>query len=219
MDLDFSQIVPSIPYMLMGIFPTMFIVIFSLMIGITLGVLLSLCKISRNKALEMLADAYTSVFRGTPLVLQLMLIYYGIPQVLGIETSAFASSIVAFGLNSAAYISEIIKAGILSIDKGQLEASKALGMPYPLMMKKIILPQAVKNILPALMNEVVSLTKESAIVTVIGVNDLMRRAYIVGGATYAYLEPLIFVGCIYFLIVLVLTQIGKKVERKMNASA
>jgi len=216
MNLDFSQIVPSMPYILKGIGVTIQIVLASAILGFVLGVILSLCKISRNKPLQWFADAYTSVFRGTPLVLQLLLIYFGLPQLLGFDIAPFPAAIAAFGLNSAAYISEIIRAGILAVDKGQREAALALGIPYRRMMGQIILPQALKNILPALMNEFITLTKESAIVTVIGALDIMRRAYIVGGEKFAYLEPLIFAGLIYYVMVMGLTLLGKAVERRMR---
>jgi arginine/lysine/histidine transport system permease protein len=170
------------------------------------------------KVLTWLADAYTSVFRGTPLVLQLLIIYFGLPQIIGFEIDAYPAAVLAFGLNSAAYISEIIRAGILAVDKGQREASLALGIPYKRMMKDIILPQAMKNILPALMNEFITLTKESAVVTVIGAMDIMRRAYIVGGQTYRYFEPLILAGLIYYIMVIGLTLLGKAVERRMRKS-
>ncbi len=165
-----------------------------------------------------LADAYTSIFRGTPLVLQLLIIYFGLPQVLGITIDPYPAAVAAFSLNSAAYISEIIRAGINAIDKGQTEASMALGVPYSKMMKDIILPQAFKNILPALMNEFITLTKESAIVTVIGVQDIMRRAYQVGADTYNYFAPLIFAGLIYYVLVMVLTLLGKGIEGRMKRS-
>ncbi|MDR7243631.1 MULTISPECIES: amino acid ABC transporter permease [Priestia] len=216
MNLDFSQIVPSMPYILKGIGVTVQIVLASAILGFVLGVILSLCKISRNKPLQWFADAYTSVFRGTPLVLQLLLIYFGLPQLLGFDIAPFPAAVAAFGLNSAAYISEIIRAGILAVDKGQREAALALGIPYRRMMGQIILPQALKNILPALMNEFITLTKESAIVTVIGALDIMRRAYIVGGEKFAYLEPLIFAGLIYYVMVMGLTLLGKAVERRMR---
>ncbi|MCL9636638.1 amino acid ABC transporter permease [Bacillus zanthoxyli] len=218
MNLDFSQIVPSMPYILKGIGVTIQIVLASAILGFVLGVILSLCKISRNKPLQWFADAYTSVFRGTPLVLQLLLIYFGLPQLLGFDIAPFPAAVAAFGLNSAAYISEIIRAGILAVDKGQREAALALGIPYRRMMGQIILPQALKNILPALMNEFITLTKESAIVTVIGALDIMRRAYIVGGEKFAYLEPLIFAGLIYYVMVMGLTLLGKAVERRMRKS-
>jgi His/Glu/Gln/Arg/opine family amino acid ABC transporter permease subunit len=216
MKLDFSQIVPSMPYILAGLKVTLQIVTVSALLGFTLGTLLALFKISRIKSLMWFAGAYTSVFRGTPLVLQLMIIYYGLPQLIGYDISPFLAAVLAFGLNSGAYMSEIIRAGIQAVDKGQTEAAMALGIPYPKMMVNIILPQALKNILPALMNEFITLTKESAVVTVIGATDLMRRAYIVGGETFSYFEPLLFVGLIYYILVILLTLLGKAVERRMR---
>jgi His/Glu/Gln/Arg/opine family amino acid ABC transporter permease subunit len=218
MDLDFSQIVPSIPYILAGIGVTLKIILAAAVLGFALGVLLALFKISSFKPLVWLADAYTSVFRGTPLVLQLLIIYFGLPQILGFDISSYWAAVFAFALNSAAYISEIIRAGILAVDRGQREASLALGIPYRRMMKDIILPQAMKNILPALMNEFISLTKESAVVTVIGALDIMRRSYIVGGQTYRYFEPLLIAGLIYYIMVMALTVLGKAVERRMRKS-
>lgn len=218
MNLDFTQIIPSIPYILGGIGVTIKIVITAAFLGFALGIILALFKIGRIKVLTWFADAYTSVFRGTPLVLQLLIIYFGLPQIIGFEIEAYPAAVCAFGLNSAAYISEVIRAGILAIDKGQSEASIALGIPYKKMMKDIILPQAMKNILPALMNEFITLTKESAVVTVIGAMDIMRRAYIVGGQTYRYFEPLLFVGLIYYIMIIGLTILGKMVERRMRKS-
>lgn len=218
MNLDFNQIVPYIPFILEGIWVTLKFVIVSIIFGFIFGTILALFKISRNKLLVFIGDAYTSIFRGTPLILQLMIIYFAIPQLTGYDISPFLSAILAFGLNSAAYISEIIRAGIQAVDKGQVEAAQALGVPYRLMMKDLIFPQALKNILPALMNEFITLTKESAIVSTIGYLDLMRRAQVVGADTYRNFEPLIFVGLIYWLLVMGLTLIGKRVERRMKYS-
>ncbi|QGQ47143.1 amino acid ABC transporter permease [Metabacillus sediminilitoris] len=218
MDINFSSIVPSLPFILQGIWVTLQIVAISLLIGFAWGIVLALLKISRIKPLMFLADAYTSIFRGTPLVLQLLIIYFGLPQLLGFPIEPYPAAVAAFSLNSAAYISEIIRAGINAIDKGQTEAAMALGVPYTKMMKDIILPQAFKNILPALMNEFITLTKESAIVTVIGVQDIMRRAYQVGADTYNYFAPLIFAGIIYYILVMLLTLLGKGVERRMKRS-
>ncbi|MGG7621633.1 amino acid ABC transporter permease [Bacillus coreaensis] len=218
MDLDFTQIGPSIPYILEGLRITIQIVLAAALLGFTLGIILTLFKISKYRLLRWFADGYTSVFRGTPMVLQLLIIYYGLPQIIGFEITAFPAAVIAFGMNSAAYISEIIRAGILAVDKGQSEASLALGIPYRPMMKDIILPQAMKNILPALMNEFITLTKESAVVTVIGAMDVMRRAYIVGGQTYRYFEPLLIAGIIYYILVMVLTILGKAIERRMRKS-
>lgn len=218
MNLDFSQIVPYIPFMLKGIWTTIQFVFVAIILGFLLGTLLSLFKIGTNKPLRMFADAYTSIFRGTPLILQLMIIYYSIPQLTGYDINPFMSAVLAFGLNSSAYISEIIRAGIQAVDKGQMEAAQALGVPYRAMMKDIILPQALKNILPALMNEFITLTKESAIVSTIGYLDLMRRAQVVGSDLFRNFEPLLFVGVIYWCMVMGLTVIGRMFERRLRQS-
>ncbi|MGE6672074.1 amino acid ABC transporter permease [Bacillus altitudinis] len=216
--MDFKDVIPQMPFILEGLKVTLSIVVVSLFLGFILGILLTLCKISVFKPLIWLADFYTSIFRGTPLVLQLLIIYFGLPQLLGFQIDQYWAAVAAFSLNSAAYVSEIIRAGINAIDKGQKEAAVALGIPYAKMMKDLLLPQAFKNISPALVNEMITLTKESAIVTVIGLGDVMRRAYQAGAVTYNYLEPLIFAGLIYYVIVLILTFVGKSVERKLKSN-
>ena len=218
MNFDFSSVLPSLPFILEGIKVTLKIVSLAAILGFILGIILSLFKISTIKPLGWLADIYTSIFRGTPLVLQLMIIYFGSPQLLGYQIDGYVAAIISFGLNSAAYISEIIRAGILAVDKGQGEAALALGVPYRSMMLNIILPQALKNILPALMNEFITLTKESAIVTTIGVMDIMRRAYQVGADKFLFLEPLLLAGLIYYIMVITLTFLGKVVEWRMRRS-
>ncbi|MFB5282083.1 MULTISPECIES: amino acid ABC transporter permease [Peribacillus] len=218
LNLDFERIIPSIPYILEGIPTTLQVVSVAAVIGFILGIVLSILKISKIKPLNWFADFYTSIFRGTPLVLQLMLIYFGSPQILGIQIEAYEAAFLAFGLNSAAYISEIIRGGIQAVDKGQREAALALGVPESQMMLNIILPQAIKNILPALMNELISLTKESAVVTIIGLADIMRRAYIVGGETYKFFEPILVAGLVYYVMVMILTLLGKLLERRMRRS-
>ncbi|MGG4475322.1 amino acid ABC transporter permease [Bacillus altitudinis] len=218
MMMDFKDVIPQMPFILEGLKVTLSIVVVSLFLGFILGILLTLCKISVFKPLIWLADFYTSIFRGTPLVLQLLIIYFGLPQLLGFQIDQYWAAVAAFSLNSAAYVSEIIRAGINAIDNGQKEAAVALGIPYAKMMKDLLLPQAFKNISPALVNETITLTKESAIVTVIGLGDVMRRAYQAGAVTYNYLEPLIFAGLIYYVIVLILTFVGKSVERKLKSN-
>jgi len=218
MNFDFTSVLPSLPYILRGVIVTLQIVAVAALLGFVLGIILSLFKISKFKPLVWLADAYTSIFRGTPLVLQLMIIHFGSPQIFGYQIEPYVSAVLAFGLNSAAYISEIIRAGIMAVDKGQSEAAMALGVPYGKMMLNIILPQALKNILPALMNEFITLTKESAIVTTIGVMDIMRRAYQVGAEKFRFIEPLLLAGLIYYLMVITLTLLGKVLERRMRRS-
>jgi len=215
---EFNRIIPFLPYILEGVVVTLQIVMMSIVVGLTLGIVLTLLKISKVKPLVVIASFYTSIFRGTPLILQLTLLYFGLVQLIGIDLGEFWSAVLALGLNSAAYISEIIRAGILAVDKGQTEASMALGIPYRNMMQKIILPQALKNILPALINEFTALTKESAIVTVIGTVDIMRRAMIVGQQSFLYFEALIVAGVIYYMIVTAISLIGNLIERRLTVS-
>lgn len=218
MHLQFNQIVPYIPFILQGILVTLQFTILSTIIGFILGIVLSLIKISNIKPLKWLGVFYTSIFRGTPLILQIALIYYATPQLTGYNIPALQAGVIAFALNSAAYISETIRGGILAVDKGQREAALSLGVPYRQMMKDIILPQAVKNILPALANESIALLKESALVSTIGVTDLLRRASIVGAKTFLYFEPLLIVGVIYYGMVLLLTFGARVLERRLRRS-
>ncbi|MEG3901805.1 ABC transporter substrate-binding protein/permease [Microcoleus sp. B4-C5] len=217
--LDFGKILPSLPYILSGIWVTLTFTLLSAFLGFIWGIVLSLFKISSIKPLFWFATAYTSIFRGTPLILQLTLVYFATPQLTGYNISALQAGVITFFLNSGAYISETIRAGIQAVDKGQKEAAESLGVPYKLMMGDIILPQALKNILPALVNESIALLKDSALVSVIGVEDLLRRATIVGAEKYIYFEPLIFVGAIYYLMVLSLTWGANVLERRLQSSS
>lgn len=218
MKLDFVSIAPSIPYILKGIWVTLQFTLISTIFGFILGTLLSLIKISKYKILKALAVAYTSIFRGTPLILQLSIIYFATPQLFAYKITALEAGVIAFSLNSAAYISETIRAGIMAVDRGQQEAAISLGIPYKLMMKDIILPQALKNILPALVNESIALLKESALVSTIGAADLLRRGMIVTADKFLYFEPLIIVGIIYYVMVMSLTYLARRLERRLRRS-
>lgn len=218
MNLDFSKIVPSIPFIMQGLTVTLTVTFVSALIGFAWGTVLSILKISNIKPLKWFGDFYTSVFRGTPLILQLALIYYATPQLTGYAISAFQASVIAFSLNSAAYSSETIRGGILAVDKGQREAAMTLGVTYPLMMWDIILPQAFKNILPALVNESIALLKDSSLVSTVGALDIMRRGTIVSGEKFIFFEPFLFVGLIYYVMVMGLTWFAQRFERRMRLS-
>lgn len=218
LNLDFGILKAYVPFMLKGVYVTLLFTLVSALFGFIWGTILSLFKLSGIKPLEWFATAYTSVFRGTPLLLQLILIYYSTPQLFHYNISALMAAGLAFGLNSAAYLSETIRGGIMAVDKGQREAAMALGISYPVMMFYIILPQAVKSILPALVNECVALLKESSLVSVIGVQDIMRRASVVQATEFHALEPLLFAGAIYYVLVLVLTSLARLLERRLRRS-
>ncbi|HEY9778798.1 MAG TPA: ABC transporter substrate-binding protein/permease [Leptolyngbyaceae cyanobacterium] len=215
----FNKIAPSIPFIIQGILVTLKFTAISAFFGFIWGTILSLFKISIFKPLVWFANAYTSIFRGTPLLLQIALVYYATPQLTGYDIPALLAGVITFTLNSGAYISETIRGGILAVDKGQREAALSLGVPYQPMMKDIILPQAIKNILPALVNESIALLKDSALVSTIGVADLLRRAQIVGAEKFIYFEPLIFAGVVYYLLVMSLTWGGYALERRLQRSS
>jgi His/Glu/Gln/Arg/opine family amino acid ABC transporter permease subunit len=218
MHLDFERIWPSLPYILEGVPVTLTYTGASLCLGFLWGAVLAFCKVSHISPLRWFATFYTSIFRGTPLLLQLFLIYFASPQFIGYSMSVWEAGILTFTLNSGAYISEHIRGGINSVDKGQMEAALSLGLSYPLIMKDIILPQAIRNILPSLVNEAVDLLKESALISTIGGADLMRRAKIVGDSTYIFFEPLIIAGAIYYILVMLLASGAKLLEKKLKTS-
>src|SRR5476649_866738 len=155
MSLHFDAILPSLPFILAGVGVTLKFTVTSLACGLPLGCLLAIAKISHRPVIKAAAQVYTSIFRGTPLLVQLGIFYFATPQLTGYAISAFEAGVLTFSLNSAAYSSEIIRAGIQSIDLGQWEAAKVLGLSHHQTLLTIILPQAVRNILPALVNELV----------------------------------------------------------------
>ena len=183
-----------------------------------LGVILSLMKLSNNKLARAFSSAYIEIIRGTPLLVQIYLIYYGLPMILPMDLGRMTLGTIAVLLNSAAYIAEIIRAGIQSIDKGQSEASRSLGMSKSMTMRYVIIPQAVKNILPALGNEFITLVKESAVLSVIGIHDLMYNADTLRGITYRPFIPLIYAAIIYFIITFILSKLLRIFERRLEAS-
>nr|WP_128895923.1 amino acid ABC transporter permease [Longirhabdus pacifica] len=216
--MNFEKIYEYTEFLLAGTKVTLSYTGYSMLFGFTLGVLLAFLKIQKYKPLQWLAFMYTSIFRGTPLLLQLSLIYFATPQLLDYDITAFQAGIIAFSLNSAAYISETIRGGINAVDKGQAEAALSLGVPYRSMMMQIILPQAFKNTLPALVNESINLLKDTSLLSVIGAMDLMRRAQVVGAKEYIYFEPLLFIGVVYYVLVMALTLLSNILERRLRRS-
>ena len=216
--IDFSRILPDIPFILQGIPLTLLFTFLSVFFGLIWGTILSLFKIAGIKPLTIFANAYTSIFRGTPLLLQLALVYYATPQLTGYDISALQAGVLTFTLNSGAYMSETIRGGIQAVDKGQSEAAMSMGVSYWLMMWDVILPQGLKNILPALVNETIGLLKDSALVSTVGVVEVLRSAQIVGANKYIYFEPLLFAGLIYYVLVMGLTVGASTLETRLRRS-
>lgn len=205
-------------YYIKGAEITIVLAFFAVLFGTILGLSLTLLRRSKIKPISFVATAYVEFVRGTPLLVQIYIIYIGLPKLIGIDLPDMTVAAVALALNSGAYISEIIRAGIDAVDKGQMEAARSLGMSQRLAMFQIIIPQAFKNILPALGNEFISIIKESSIVSVIGVAELMYNAGIVRGNTALGLEPIVIAAVIYFILTFTLTRGLGYVERRMKAS-
>lgn len=206
-------------YIVTGLGNTIFITIFAIIIGVVLGSLIAIVRTihdqnNKLKILNFICKLYLTVIRGTPAMIQLLIIYYVIFASVNVDKILVA--IVAFGLNSAAYVAEVIRSGINSIDKGQFEAGRSLGLTYKQTMLSIILPQAFKNILPALCNECISLLKETAISGYIGLTDLTKAGDIIRSQTFEAFIPLIAVALIYLVIVMLLTAGVNKLERKLK---
>lgn len=203
-------------YYITGIKITLALSFLSLAIGTTLGAMLSLLKLSRMRILRFISTVYIELVRGTPMMVQIALVYFGSYVLMGVNMDGFLAALIAVSLNSAAYVAEIIRSGIQSIDKGQTEASRSLGLSSSQTMRHIILPQAIKNILPALGNEFVTLIKETAVASTIGVAELMYAAKIVQGGSYQPFNPLIIVAVIYFVFTFTLSQLIGMLERRLT---
>jgi arginine/lysine/histidine transport system permease protein len=207
----------EIEFILGGLWVSLKFTAFSIVGGFFVGTLLTFLRFSQSRILEFLSAAYVSVFRGVPLIVQLCLIYFGTTLVFGWRLSTFAAGVMVFSLNSGAYVAEIFRAGIQSVPKGQYEAAMSLGIPYGRRMKDIILPQAIRNILPSLVNEFINLFKESAIVSIIGEADLMRRSQMVAAHKFTYFEPFIVAGLCYYVVVLIFSYVGRAIEYKFRS--
>lgn len=206
-------------FFLEGLKNTLIIAFFAVILGCIIGIFIALirnyCDYSKKfKFLNFLAKSYVNIIRGTPSILQLMIIYYVIFA--SVDINIVLVGILAFGINSGAYVAEVIRAGINSIDKGQIEAGASIGFKYYQIMRYIILPQAIKNILPALGNEFITLVKETSVGAYIGIVELTKASDIIASRTYDYFFPLIIVAVIYFILTLVLSKLVSLMERKLN---
>ena len=203
---------------LSGLVGTLWISAVTVVLGTLLGMLVAFVRMRKSRALNLLADAYIEVLRGTPILLQLYFFWIGLPKIMPFELSDTACIVTALVINSSAYISEIIRAGINAVDKGQWEAAKSLGLSSKNMMTRVIMPQAVKNILPALCNEFISTVKGTSLASVFFVGELMTSFKSVQSATFLALQSLTIVGIIYFILNFVLSKLLKLLERRLMLS-
>lgn len=203
---------------LSGLGYTLLLALITVVFGVILGSLIALMRMSRFAPLHFIATAFIEIIRGTPLLLQLYVFYFLIPQILPFEINEFASVAMALVINSTAYVAEIIRAGILAVDRGQTEAARSLGMNGRQAMMRIVMPQAIKNILPALCNEFVAVVKETSLASTFFVGDLMTVFRRINASIFLTLEPLIVVGIIYFVVTFTMSKAIGVLERRLKYS-
>ena len=217
-------------YFVKGLGTTLTVTIFALIIGVIIGVLVAIIRSAHDqqpekkkglplKILNGICKVYLTVIRGTPMMVQLLIMWFVVwASARSTDSNMMKCAILAFGINSGAYVAEIFRSGIMSIDKGQMEAGRSVGLTYATTMRYIIIPQAFKNVLPALGNELITLVKETSVVTVIGLRDLTKGALIIQSKTYQALIPYFAIAAIYLVIVMFLTWIMGKMERRLRQS-
>lgn len=208
-------------FLLQGALISFGIAAIALCIGICFGIMGAAAKISKNPILRFIGNIYVEIIRGTPMLLQITILYTALPLIYTVVTgnifrpNLYIVGIVAMSINSGAYTTELIRSGIMGIDKGQWEASEAIGLSYRQTLKLVILPQAFKRIVPPLVSEFVTLIKDSSLISVIGAVELMKSAQILGGRYYDMMSPLLIVASFYLIMTLSISFVAKKIERKL----
>ena len=215
---NFSTLLQYKSMFIQGIINTLLLSIIGVFFGIIIGMVLSLLRLSKYKILRGISLTYLEFFRCTPLMIQVFFMFFATPELLKINLSPFYAGAIALSLNSGAYVSEIIRSGINSIDKGQMEASRSLGLGYGKTMRYVIIPQAIKNILPTLGNEFIAIIKETSTLTVIGVAEVMYTTDRVKASTWVSTPPIIVAMVIYFVITFTLSKVIAIFERRMKVS-
>lgn len=213
--MDLSNLKSILPMLLQGCVLTLQLTVLSIVFGTIIGIIIAMMKLSDNKIISSIGNFYTWVFRGTPLLLQLFIFYYGFPAI-GVELTAFSAAVIGLSVNAGAYMAEIIRGGILAVDKGQFEASKALGFTYGQTMKQIILPQAFRVVIPPVGNQFISMIKDTSLVSSLTLAELLRNATDLGSSSGNPWPPYIVAAILYLLMTTVFTSIFGVVEKKLS---
>lgn len=206
----------SLPSLITGLLVTLKLTFFSLIIATILGLVFGLMSISKKKSLKAIAVVYVDLIRGTPLLVQAFFIYFGLPMVLGMRIDPMIAGVVALSLNAGAYMAEIFRGGIQSIDNGQMEAARSLGLPYSKAMIKVVIPQAVRRMIPSIINQFIISLKDTSILSIIGIRELTQSGEIIIARTYQAFDVWVIVGAMYFIIITILSIISKKLERRLS---
>ena len=211
----FEYVGQCMPQLTMGLKLTLQMTIFSLVLAVIVGMITCLFSISKVKPLNWISAIYLSLIRGTPLMVQAFFIYFGITGALGIRISSFSAAILVLCLNAGAYLSEIFRSGIAAVNKGQMEAARSLGLPYGVAMRKIILPQAIRIVIPSVLNQFIITLKDTSILSVIGCGELMRQGQLIVARNYESFKTYAIVAVMYYVVVVVLTKIFQIIERRL----
>jgi len=206
----------SLPAFLKGMSVTLQLTVFSLLIAIVLGMVTCLFKISRFKILKVIAAVYVDIMRGTPLLVQATFLHFGVAAAFNITIPSKIAGIIVLSLNAGAYLSEIFRSGINAVNKGQMEAARSLGLPYSKAMIKVILPQAIRIVIPSVMNQFIITLKDTTIISIIGTDELMRAANIIVARNFRSFEIYGMVAIMYFIVIFTLTKISEYVERRLS---
>ena len=212
----FDLLQPYIPMFQSGLAVTCEITAAALVIAFALGALIAVGKVLPCRPLRAVLGFYTSVFRGVPLIVLLFLVYFATPQLTGYKIDMFTASVLTLGLNGSATVSETLRGGIGGVDAGQYDAARSIGLPYSKMMRLIVIPDALRSVAPALVNEVITVLKSSSLVATIGLMDMMRAAQSVQALTYRAFEPFLAVAVVYYLIVMALVAVSRRLERRLR---
>lgn len=212
----FDLLQPYIPMFQSGLAVTCEITAAALVIAFALGALIAVGKVLPCRPLRAVLGFYTSVFRGVPLIVLLFLVYFATPQLTGYKIDMFTASVLTLGLNGSATVSETLRGGIEDVDAGQYDAARSIGLPYSKMMRLIVIPDALHSVAPALVNEVITVLKSSSLVATIGLMDMMRAAQSVQALTYRAFEPFLAVAVVYYLIVMALVAVSRRLERHLR---
>ena len=216
MDINFSLIWDALPLLLAGAGITIEITALSVGFGLLIGMTVGIARLASIKPVRYFANCYVDFIRGTPLLVQIFLVYFALPGIIGHRVDPYFAAISACSINSGAYIAEIFRAGILAVDKGQAEAARSLGLSQWQSMRLVVLPQAVKNVLPALANEMVTMVKESSICSVLGMAEMMFAAKTIAGSTGISLAPYTLAALVYFCINYPASKGIEAIERRMR---
>ena len=206
---------------LIGLRNTLIIAVAGLLIGIVIGAVVATIKVASSRsrvarAISVVGDAYTGLFRGTPIIVQLLIFHYVIFRTVSIDS--LLEAVIVFGLNSGAYVAEIMRGGILSVDIGQLEAGRTVGLSYTTTMRKVVVPQAIKNVVPTLCNELIELTKDTSVAGFVATMVLNAAFTAIAGATYDFIVPYLFLALVYLIIVIIMTVLIRFIERRLRKS-